>query len=100
MAPRRARATACSRSSASPGGSKEEAEAVKLFNLANTGFDKQEWREALEEYRLSLSLKKKASTMVDIAICLRAIGSYDEALAQYEELRREFPKLSAKLEAK
>jgi hypothetical protein len=77
-----------------------EAEARKHFERADAFRDKEEWREALREYRQSLTFKKTKGAMASAAVCLRALGQYDEALDQYEELRREFPALPAAMEAK
>lgn len=82
------------------GASNAEAEARAHFKRATDHFDKQEWREALGEYRQSLAFKKTRGAMASAASCLKALGLYDEALDQYEELRREFPELPPKLEAK
>ncbi|WP_437525294.1 PEGA domain-containing protein [Sorangium sp. So ce726] len=50
-------------------------------------------------FRRSLWLKKNRNTMGYIASCLKQLGQYDDALDQYEEMRREFPRLPAKIEA-
>ncbi|WP_437930595.1 PEGA domain-containing protein [Sorangium sp. So ce291] len=79
--------------------SSEEAEARAHFEAGVAHFDKQEYREALEVFRRSLWLKKNRNTMGYIASCLKQLGQYDDALEQYEEMRREYPKLPAKIEA-
>ncbi|WP_437758972.1 PEGA domain-containing protein [Sorangium sp. So ce1389] len=79
--------------------SSEEAEARAHFEEGVARFDKQEYREALEAFRRSLWLKKNRNTMGYIASCLKQLGQYDDALEQYEEMRREFPQLPAKIEA-
>ncbi|AUX46793.1 uncharacterized protein SOCE26_083020 [Sorangium cellulosum] len=79
--------------------SSEEAEARAQFEEGVAHFDKQEYREAMEAFRRSLWLKKNRNTMGYIASCLKQLGQYDDALEQYEEMRREYPKLPAKIEA-
>lgn len=77
-----------------------EAEARAHFKKGNEHFDKQEWLEALGEFRKALALKRTRAAMVDEASCLKQLGRYDEALDAYEALRAEFPVLPPKLEAK
>ncbi|WP_165374046.1 MULTISPECIES: PEGA domain-containing protein [Sorangium] len=77
----------------------DEAEARAHFETGVAHFDKQEYREALEAFRRSLWLKKNRNSMGYIASCLKQLGQYDEALEQYEEMRREYPSLPAKMEA-
>ncbi|XXT23238.1 PEGA domain-containing protein [Sorangium sp. So ce429] len=79
--------------------SSEEAEARAHFEEGVAHFDKQEYREALEAFRRSLWLKRNRNTMGYIASCLKQLGQYDDALEQYEEMRREYPKLPPKIEA-
>ncbi|AUX36284.1 MULTISPECIES: PEGA domain-containing protein [Sorangium] len=79
--------------------SSEEAEARAHFEEGVARFDMREYREALEAFRRSLWLKKNRNTMGYIASCLKQLGQYDDALEQYEEMRREYPKLPAKIEA-
>ncbi|WP_437303842.1 PEGA domain-containing protein [Sorangium sp. So ce388] len=81
------------------GVSDDEAEARAQFRVGVAHFNKQEYREALEAFRRSLWLKKNRNTMGNVASCLKQIGQYDDALEQYEEMRREYPKLPAKIEA-
>jgi len=76
-----------------------EAEARAHFQRGNKFFGDKAWLEALSEYQQSLALMKNRATMANIAKCRRQLGQYDEALDAYEALRREFPKLSAKMEA-
>jgi hypothetical protein len=75
-----------------------EAEARDHYDKGVAHFDKQEYREALEEFVKSLELKKTRNAMGYAASCLKQLGQYDEALEQYEEMRREYPKLPAKTE--
>jgi hypothetical protein len=82
------------------GGGNAGAEATAHFNKGDEHFNKGEYREAYDEYRQSMSFKKTKAAMVNAASCLRQLGRYDEALEQYEELRREFPSLPAKFEEK
>ncbi|WP_437672931.1 PEGA domain-containing protein [Sorangium sp. So ce131] len=77
----------------------EEAEARAHFDEGVARFDMREYREALEAFRRSLWLKKNRNTMGYIASCLKQLGQYDDALEQYEEMRREYPKLPAKIDA-
>ncbi|AUX45921.1 uncharacterized protein SOCE26_074230 [Sorangium cellulosum] len=62
-------------------------------------FDAGDYREAYDEFRKSLALKKTKTAMAQAASCLRQLGRYDEALDQYEEVLREYPNLSAKFGA-
>ncbi|WP_437631115.1 PEGA domain-containing protein [Sorangium sp. So ce854] len=79
--------------------SRDEAEARAQFRVGVAHFDKQEYREALEAFRSSLWLKRNRNTMGNIASCLKQLGQYDDALEQYEEMRREYPNLPAKIDA-
>jgi PEGA domain len=76
-----------------------EAEARAHFKRGDDFRDDKAWSEALSEYRQSHSFVKTKGAMANIALCLRQLGEYDEALDAYEALRREFPKLPAKMEA-
>lgn len=77
-----------------------EAEARAHFNKGNDYFEKQQWFEALGEFRAALSYKKTRATIVNEASCLKQLGRYDEALEVYEALLQEFPDLTPQLEAK
>jgi hypothetical protein len=77
-----------------------EADARAHFKRAEAHFDKQQWREALAEYGKSLARKKTRGAMASAAECLKALGQYDDALDQLDALRRAFPVLPAKMEAK
>ncbi len=77
-----------------------DAEARHHYERADAFRDREEWREALREYRASLALKKTRGAMASAAACLRALGLYDEALDQYEELLREFPALPPTMRVK
>ncbi|WP_437552555.1 PEGA domain-containing protein [Sorangium sp. So ce367] len=79
--------------------SADEAEARTQFQAGVAHFNKLKYPEALEAFRRSLWLKKNRNTMGNIALCLKQTGQYDEALEQYEEMLREYPKLPAKIEA-
>lgn len=70
-----------------------EAEAKEHFKSGNDHFDKQEWPEALDEFRRALALKKTRATMVNEASCLKQLGRYDEGLDHFEALRAELPDL-------
>lgn len=76
-----------------------EAEARAQFQAGVAHFDKHEYRDALEAFRRSLWHKKNRNTMGYIASCLTQVGQFDDALDQYEEMRREFPRMPAKIEA-
>lgn len=77
-----------------------DAEAAAHFNKGDHYFNNGEYREAHDEYLQSLAFKKTRAAMVNAASCLRQLGRYDEALDQYDELRREFQTLPAAFEAK
>src|SRR5262249_4894271 len=53
-------------------------------------FDKGEYREALEEFRRSLELRKNRAVMLNIARSLQLLGQYDEALEQCEQISQLF----------
>jgi hypothetical protein len=76
-----------------------EAEARAQFQAGVAHFDKQEYRDALEAFRRSFWHKKNRNTMGYIASCLKQVGQFDDALDQYEEMRREFPRMPATIEA-
>jgi hypothetical protein len=78
--------------------SSDVAEARAHFDKGVAHFDKQEYREALEEFLQSLELKKNRNAMGYAASCLKQLGQYEEALRQYEEMRLEFPNLPPKTE--
>ena len=71
----------------------DEAEARAHFERGVAHFDQQEYREALEEFRKSLGHKRTRNAMGYAASCLKQLGQYDDALEQYEAMRREYPKL-------
>ncbi|WP_437930591.1 PEGA domain-containing protein [Sorangium sp. So ce291] len=77
----------------------DEGEARAHFERGVAHFDQQAYREALEEFRRSLAHKKTRNAMGYAASCLKQLGQYDDALEQYEAMRREYPKLPAKTEA-
>jgi tetratricopeptide (TPR) repeat protein len=76
---------------------KEKAKAHK--NAGNALFNKGEYRDALEEYRKALALRRTGSVLANIAGCLKELGQYDEALDWYEEVLRDFkdPKVLAQV---
>lgn len=83
-----------------PAAASAEALARAHFKKGNAHFDKQEWLEALGEFRQALALKRNRAAVIDEASCLKQLGRYDEALEAYEALRTEFPDLPPRLEAK
>jgi hypothetical protein len=78
----------------------EEVEARARFDQGLSHFDKQEYREALEQFRKSIEKKKTRNAMGYVASCLKQLGQYDDALDQYEQMRRDYPSLPAATEAK
>src|SRR5262249_20808572 len=79
---------------------KAKAEAERYFQEGEKHFDDGEYREAYEQYRKSLDTKKTRGVLAQAASSLKQLGRYDEALDLLEELRRDFPSLPPKLEAK
>ncbi|WP_437758968.1 PEGA domain-containing protein [Sorangium sp. So ce1389] len=77
----------------------DEAAARAHFDKGVAHFDQQEYREALDEFRKSLGHKKTRNAMGYAASCLKQLGQYDDALEQYEAMRREYPKLPPRTEA-
>ncbi|KYF59369.1 hypothetical protein BE04_50070 [Sorangium cellulosum] len=76
----------------------DEAAARVHFEKGVARFDRQEYREALEEFRKSLGHKKTRNAMGYVASCLKQLGQYDDALEHYETMRREYPKLPLRTE--
>lgn len=54
---------------------------------------KQQYREALEEFRKAMTLKRTRGAVGSVASTLKLLGRYDEALEMYEELLAEFKDL-------
>ena len=65
------------------------------FELGLSHFDRQEWPAALVEFLKSRELYPTRGNTKDAAICLRKVGRFDEALAMYEALLRDFTDLNA-----
>ncbi|WP_437525302.1 PEGA domain-containing protein [Sorangium sp. So ce726] len=77
----------------------DEAAARAHFDRGVAHFDRQEYREALDDFRRSLGHKRTRNAMGYAASCLKQLGQYDDALEQYEAMRREYPKLPPRTEA-
>src|SRR5262245_35863031 len=69
------------------------AEARRHFELGIAHFDRNEWEAALVEFRSSRELAKTKGNTKNLAICLRKVGRFDEALDMFEALLRDFPDL-------
>ena len=65
------------------------------FELGLSHFDRQEWPAALVEFLKSRELYPTRGNTKDAAICLRKVGRFDEALAMYEALLRDFSDVTA-----
>jgi hypothetical protein len=70
-------------------------EARDHFELGLSHFDRQEWPAALVEFLKSREEFPTRGNTKDAAICLRKVGRFDEALAMYEALLRDFSDLTA-----
>ncbi|HVR20725.1 MAG TPA: PEGA domain-containing protein [Polyangiaceae bacterium] len=68
-------------------------EARRHFELGIAHFDRKEWQAALVEFRDSRELAPTKGNTKNLAICLRKVGRFDEALDTFEALLREFPDL-------
>ncbi|WP_044986686.1 PEGA domain-containing protein [Sorangium cellulosum] len=79
--------------------SDDKAPARAHFERGVARFDRQEYREALEEFRKSLEHKRTRNAMGYVASCLKQLGQYDDALEQYEAMRSEYPELPPRTEA-
>lgn len=76
----------------------DEIEARARFEQGRAHFDAQEYREAVEQFRKSVERKPTRSAMGYIASSLKQLGQYEDALSQYEEMRRTYPDLPPKTE--
>lgn len=78
----------------------EEAKKARAAEHQKKGiayFNKQQYREASEELRKALELRRTGTALVNLARCLDELGRYDEALERYEELLRDFPAAAPKV---
>jgi hypothetical protein len=68
-------------------------EARRHFELGIAHFDREEWQAALVEFLQSRKLAVTKANTKNAAICLRKVGRFDEALAMFQSLVRDFPDL-------
>lgn len=73
--------------------SPEDAEARAHFKAGSEHFENGDYREAYDEFRKTMALKKTRAVMGFAASSLRQMGRYDEALDLYEEIVRDYPNL-------
>jgi len=79
-----------------PGANSDAVERAKAHAKAGSDFlKKEQYREALEEFRKALALKRTRGAVGSVASTLKLLGRYDEALETYEELLEDFIDLPA-----
>lgn len=61
------------------------------FERAIRFFEDGQYEVALVEFRASMAAYKSRAAALDIAICLRKLGRYDEELEVLDEVKRDFP---------
>jgi hypothetical protein len=71
----------------------KRADAVAHFERGVAHFDREEWSAALAEFMESRALFETASNTRNVAVCLRKLGRFDEALDMQEQLLEDFPSL-------
>lgn len=71
----------------------------KHIQQGSDHFNKGEYLLAYEEFSAALALKPTAGVAAQMASCLAELGRYDEAIAQYEGVLRDYPD-AAKTRAK
>ncbi|WP_437618752.1 PEGA domain-containing protein [Sorangium sp. So ce1151] len=85
---------------AQPDGSDAKAEAERHYVKGRGHFDEGDFREAYDEYRTSVALHKTPKAMAAAASSLRELGRYDEAMNQYEQVKRDFRDLEPAIKVK
>ncbi len=63
--------------------------AQQRFSQGTALYDQHAWEPALAEFRQSVSLYNSPNARLYIARCLRELGRFDEAVAEYERTARE-----------
>ncbi len=87
--------------SAEPEPAADSVEQAKAHAKAGTAFlQKDQYREALEEFRKAMALKRTRGAVGSVASTLKLLGQYDESLETYEDLLNEFKDLPAPFLAK
>jgi len=80
--------------------SPDDAEARAHFKAGSEYFDNGDYREAYDEFRKAMALKKTRAVMGFAASSLRQMGRYDEALDLYEAIVRDYPDLPSDFKTK
>jgi len=80
--------------------SPEDARARAHFKAGSEYFDNGDFREAYDEFRKAMALKKTRAVMGFAASSLRQMGRYDEALDLYEAIVRDYPDLPSDFRTK
>ena len=70
-----------------------DAEARAHFKAGSEYFERGDYREAYDEFRKTMALKRTRAVLGFAASSLRQMGRYDEALDRYEEIVRDYPNL-------
>lgn len=65
------------------------------FDKAVTLQEEEAWAPALAEFRASLDLYPTRAATKNAAVCLQKLERYDEALAMFQKLQRDYPNLTA-----
>lgn len=77
-----------------------DAEARAHFKAGSEYFERGDYREAYDEFRKTMALKRTRAVLGFAASSLRQMGRYDEALDLYEEIVRDYPNLPADFKTK
>lgn len=80
--------------------SPEDAEARRHFKAGSEYFDNGDYREAYDEFRKAMALKKTRAVMGFAASSLRQMGRYDEALDLYEAILLDYSDLPTDFKTK
>lgn len=88
-------------SGATPDAEADAVERAKAHAKAGSAFlQKEQYRDALEEFRKAMALKRTRGAVGSVASTLKLLGRYDEALETYEDLLNDFKDLPAPFLAK
>lgn len=79
---------------AAPVSAQVAAEAKAYREKGGKAFDEGNYQEAYEAFQKAIALQRTAGAMAFMASSLNALGRYDDALAMYEQVLREFPNAS------
>ena len=80
--------------------SPEDAQARAHFKAGSEYFKNGDYREAYDEFRKAMALKKTRAVMGSVASSLQQLSRYDEALDLYEEMLRDYPNTPAEFKSR